>query len=236
MKKLGFLLILFSFASPLGIAQGPGSGTIVGTIRYVGEVPPSQRVTLTDGQVILHNDVVVHAKTKGLKDVAVVLDLKERIPADPKAKPVEVDQRDSLFFPRVVTVQEGQKTRFENNDLYNHAVSATSILPENTFNVTTPAGSPFEHKFKWQKNPIPIGCFLHPWMRAWVIVAQHPYHAVTDAKGEFRISNVPAGKHRLQFIHPDTNFRTTTEVDVASGKTAELKLEWKVMKSERSAK
>ena len=61
---------------------------------------------------------------RGLRDVAVMLDWKEKIPADANAKPVAIDQRDMQFWPRVVTVQEGRKVRFENNDLYNHAVSA----------------------------------------------------------------------------------------------------------------
>ena len=49
-----------------------------------------------------------------------------------------------------------------------------SVLPENVFNVTTPAGQPYEHAFKWQKNAIPIGCVLHSWMRAYVIVRNIP--------------------------------------------------------------
>jgi plastocyanin len=206
------------------------TGTITGVVRYTGVVPPSQRVTLTDGQVILHNDVVVDAKSKGLRNVAVVLDWKEKVAADAKAKPVVVDQRDMLFVPRVVTVQEGRKVRFENNDLYNHAVSAQSVHAENVFNVTTPAGQPYEHQFKWQKNPIPIGCVLHSWMRAYVITAQHPYHAVSDAQGKFRIENVPAGKHTLMLVHPDTNYRATVDVDVGAGKTAEVAVEWKTLK------
>jgi plastocyanin len=214
----------------LTAAQSSATGTITGTIRYTGVVPPSERVTLTDGQVVLHNDVVVDARTKGLRDVAVVLDWKEKVPADAKAKPVIVDQRDMRFVPRVVTVQEGRKVRFENTDLYNHAVSAQSIFRENTFNVTTPAGQPYEHPFKWQKNPIPIGCVLHPWMRAHVIVAQHPYHAVTDAQGKFRIEGVPAGMHKLMLIHPDTNYRAAIEIDVQTGKTAETAVEWKSLK------
>ena len=228
MKQLCHLAVCLIGAGSL-FAQSP-TGTITGTIRYTGIVPPGERVTLTDGQVILHYDVVVHPKSKGLRDVAVVLDWKEKVPADAKAKPVLIDQRDLLFVPRVVTVQEGQKVRFENNDLYNHGVSATSIHPENTFNVTTPANQPFEFKFKWQKNPIPIGCALHAWMRAHVIVAQHPYHAVTDAQGKFRIDYVPPGKHTLLLTHPDTNFRTTVDVDVRQGITADLVLEWKSLK------
>lgn len=213
-----------------GPARAQSTGTITGAIRYTGAIPPSVRVTLTDGQVILHNDVVVDAKTKGLRDVAVMLDWKEKIAADAKAKPVVIDQRDSLFVPRVVTVQEGQKVRFENNDLYNHAVNAQSIHAENVFNVTTPAGQPYEHKFKWQKNPIPIGCVLHSWMRAYVVVAQHPYHAVTDAQGKFRIDNVPPGTHKLSMIHPDTNYRAAQAVEVQAGKTAEVLVEWKALK------
>src|SRR4029077_7915054 len=119
------LLVAFVVVGTVS-AQERISGTIAGTIRYVGVVPPRERVTLTDGQVIPHNDVVVQAKTKGLRDVAVVLEWKDKVPADPKARPVLIDQRDMLFLPRVVTVQEGVKVRFENNDAYNHGVHAQS--------------------------------------------------------------------------------------------------------------
>ena len=219
---LGFLPLFTDTLLPQ-----PATGTITGVVRYTGVVPPNQRINLTDGQLMLHNDIVVHAKSKGLRDVAVVLDWKDKVPADAKAMPVLIDQRDMIFVPRVVTAQEGQKLRFENNDLYNHGVNAISIHPENVFNVTTPSGQPFEHKFKWQKTPIQIGCILHSWMRAWVILAQHPYHAVTDASGSFKIANVPVGKHTLAFVHPDTNHRETVTIEVRAGNTANVMLEWK---------
>jgi plastocyanin len=225
------LLLLSTVAASGAFAQGPATGAIAGTIRYVGVVPPSQRVALTDGQILLHNDIVVHPKTKGLRDLAIVLQWKEKAPLDAKAKPVVVDQRGMLFVPRVVTVQEGQKVRFENNDLYNHGVSAQSIHEQNAFNMTTPAGQPYEHKFKAQKNPIPIGCALHPWMRAYVIVAPHPYHAVTNAEGNFRLDHVPAGEHTLLLVHPDTNYRETISVEVQAGQTAKVLLEWKKLKN-----
>ena len=226
MYRIPLVLVCVPFLAGVLAAQS-ATGTIAGVVRYAGVVPPSQRITLTDGQILLHNDIVVHAKSKGLRDVAVVLEWKEKVPADAKAIPVLIDQRDMIFVPRVVTVQEGRKVRFENNDLYNHAVNALSIHPENVFNVTTPSGQPFEHKFKWQKNPIQIGCVLHNWMRAWVILAQHPYHAVTDAAGSFKIANVPVGKHTLSFVHPDTNHREKVVIEVQAGRTAEVMLEWK---------
>lgn len=224
------LLCLMALIGPPYSEDGPVTGTITGTIRYVGDVPPSKRVTLADGQVILHNDVVVHPKTKGLRHVAVVLDWNAKVPAEAKAKPVLIDQRDQLFVPRVVTVQEGVKVRFENSDSFNHGVSAESIHPENTFNITTPAGQSYEHLFKAQKNPISIGCALHSWMRAYVIVVPHPYHAVTDADGKFKIERVPAGKHVLLLTHPDTGHRATAAVEVTAGQTADFVVEWKELK------
>jgi hypothetical protein len=35
-------------------------------------------------------------------------------------------------------------------------------------------------------------------MKSWVVVAEHPFYAVTDAAGGFRIANVPPGKYKLR--------------------------------------
>jgi hypothetical protein len=35
-------------------------------------------------------------------------------------------------------------------------------------------------------------------MRGWVVVAEHPFYAVTDEQGEFSLENVPRGKYMLQ--------------------------------------
>jgi plastocyanin len=235
MQAVRALLLLLLTVAPAA-AQSPATGTITGTVRYLGVVPPSQRIALTDGQILLHNDVVVDPKSKGLRDVIAVLEWKAAIPADAKAAPVLIDQKDMIFVPRVATVQEGRKVRFENSDLYNHGVSAASIHAENTFNVTTPAGQPYEHKFKAQKNPIPIGCALHSWMRAHVLVVPHPYHSVTDAAGKFTIERVPAGKHALTLIHPDTNRRETVSLEVIGGKAAEVTVEWTKLKTSATSK
>ena len=36
-------------------------------------------------------------------------------------------------------------------------------------------------------------------MKAWVMVADHPYFAVTDANGNFEINNVPDGTYEVMF-------------------------------------
>ena len=48
---------------------------------------------------------------------------------------------------------------------------------------------------------VKIICEVHPWMSAYVVVTDHPYHAVTDAYGEYLISEIPAGVYRLKVWH-----------------------------------
>ena len=62
------------------------------------------------------------------------------------------------------------KRRFENNDLCNHSVMAASTLPANQFNIVAAPNQPYEHLFEPQKHPVQVGCALHPWMRALVVV------------------------------------------------------------------
>lgn len=226
--KVAFALLLTSGVAVNGAApKPPATGSVTGLVRFVGVVPPAKKILATDGTVILHHDLVVEPKDKGLRYVAVMLESGPPQAKVKDAKPVLVDQRDMLFNPRVVAVRHGQKVRFENNDLGNHSVMATSLLPANQLNVVAAPGQPVEHVFEPQKQPVMIGCALHPWMRAWVYVAPHPWFAVTDAKGAFRIDGVPPGKHTLLLRHADTNRVERRMVEVKSGMTATVRVTWK---------
>src|SRR5262245_10706596 len=206
--------------------DGGDTRAISGTVRYTGELPPAKKILTTDGATILHHDLVVDAKTKGLCFVLATLDATAQ-PKLKKAKPVLVDQRDMVFLPRVVAVQHGQAVRFDNSDLCNHSVMASSTVAANQFNLVAVPSQSIEHVFEPQKRPVVIGCSLHDWMRAWVYVVQHPWFAVTDKAGAFRIENVPAGKHTVVLRHADTNREEKRTLEVRAGKVTNLDVEWK---------
>jgi plastocyanin len=203
------------------------TASVAGVVRFTGEVPPAQKIIASDGRTILHNDLVVDPKSRGLRDVVAVLENGPVQPKLAKSKPVLVDQRDMVFVPRVVAVQHGQAVVFDNSDNCNHSVMASSVLKANNFNLFVLQGKPYEHVFEPQKHPIPIGCALHPWMRAWVYVAPHPWFAISDAQGQFQIKDVPPGKYTLWVRHPDTGLQERREVEVQPGRMTDIAIEWK---------
>jgi plastocyanin len=208
-------------------AGPPATGDIAGAVRFTGKVPPPEVITTTDGTTLEHHDLVVDGKTKGLRYVFAVL---EDAVAQAKlagAKPALVDQRDLLFHPRVLGVQHGRPVRFDNSDRFNHNVMASSTVEANQFNLTAPPGEAIERTLAPQKAPVLIGCSIHPWMRAWVYVVPHPWFAVSDAQGRFRIDGVPPGEYTLWLRHADTGLQERRKVKVEAGKLAEADVEWK---------
>jgi hypothetical protein len=49
--------------------------------------------------------------------------------------------------------------------------------------------------------PSPVSCSIHPWMRGWLLIKDHPYMGVSDADGKVVIKNLPVGKWTFQFWH-----------------------------------
>jgi plastocyanin len=231
-RRLGAVLpaCTLAAAAALAVALPPSNdatGTISGVVRFTGTVPPPKKVTTTEGGTLLHSDLMVDPKTRGLRDVAAVL---EDAPAQPKADKAEaavIDQRDMVFIPRVVVVRHGQAVRFDNSDRFNHSVMTTSTVRANQMNVFVQPGKPLEHVFQVQKHPVQVGCSLHAWMRAWVFVQPHPWAAVSDEQGRFVIEEVPPGRYTLWLRHPDTGLQERKAVEVKPGETARVEFEWK---------
>ena len=69
-----------------------------------------------------------------------------------------------------------------------------------------------------------LGCDIHPWMRAWIFVFDHPWFAVTDKTGRFRIPDVPPGEFRLHVVQPDIAHREQQRVSVVATETVKLKI------------
>jgi plastocyanin len=142
------------------------------------------------------------------------------------AKPVEMDQKDMIFLPRVLAVQYGRPVLFTNSDLCNHGVQTATTLAANQFNIVTPPSQEFKFIFQPQPKPVVIGCPLHTWMRGWVYVAEHPWCDVTNVQGRFTLRDVPPGTNSLWLHHADTGTQEKRSITVQAGQTVTVKVEW----------
>jgi plastocyanin len=206
------------------------AAAIRGTVLYVGPPPERKQIPINIDQYVCgksrENEELVIGPNRGIRWAVVSL---QNPPAgarpDPSAaKPVSVDQQQCVYVPRVVVVPVGGTVDFLNSDRLLHNLHSTSS--ENpTFSRTQPKGRTIPVVFK-KPEIVRIDCDLHTWMRAWVVVAEHPFFAVTGPQGEFVLDSVPPGKYTLK-VWQETLGTVTREVTVGeqdtTGVTVELR-------------
>jgi hypothetical protein len=114
-----------------------------------------------------------------------------------------------MFVPHVLGLREGQDLVAKNSAPVAHNIHWTGHPFKNPGgNVIVPAEKQHIIKdLKEQKLPVNIACDIHPWMKGYVGVFNHPYFAVTDADGKFEIKLAPAGKCRLMVWQEAIGYR-----------------------------
>jgi len=119
-----------------------------------------------------------------------------------------MDQRGLKFIPRVLAVLAGTTVDFPNNDRTFH----NAFSPSETKRFDLGLYAPQKTRSVRFENPgvVRILCNVHPNMEAFIVVKDHPYFAVPDGRGNYRINNVPLGKHQLEVWHPEYGTKTVS--------------------------
>ncbi len=66
-----------------------------------------------------------------------------------------------------------------------------------------------------------VTCDVHSWMSSWIVAAPHPYYVVTDAAGNFELTDVPAGTYTVGIWHETLGDQEQT-VTVSAGAGASV--------------
>ncbi len=195
--------------TPAGEAAGgeaTGWGTLTATFKYVGTAPKPASINANKdpgvcGKHPLYDESLEVGPDGSVANV--VIWLRTKVTPNPDLissapKDVVLDNKDCRFEPHVAVMTTKQKLEIKNSDPVGHN-SNGSMLSNPPFNPIIPAAQAVEIDLpKEESLPAKVGCNIHPWMGAWVVVRNDPYAAASDKEGVLSMKDLPAGKE-LEF-------------------------------------
>lgn len=215
-------------------------GSLKGKFIAKGEAPAPVKITpdkdIAACELPMFSRQLLISKDGGLQNIVVFLKKpKDPVAVHPSYKdlPSEVllDNAKCRFEPHIVLMTTAQKLRVKNSDAVGHNANVVSFNDDNCHNPNIPAGKFVDLKMPaTESRPINVACNSHAWMKAYVLVRDEPYMAVSSKTGEFEIKNLPAGEHTFQFWHENVGYvkkASANGENLPSGRRAEVKIEIK---------
>lgn len=221
-------------------------GSIEGQFILEGDIPKfpplvEKGAAVADATVCAANGVpddslIVNPDSKGISNICIYMrKAPGKIHPDLKVsavKEVVFDQVGCRFTPHILIARTDQTILVKNGDPINHNTHTNPLAYQAQNLVIAPnerAGVPFLIK-KSQLNypPVLVNCDSHRYMTAHWIVSDHPYVAVSDVDGKFKIENLPPGEHTFRVWHERpgyincAEFKRDVTVKVEAGKTTTI--------------
>ena len=110
----------------------------------------------------------------------------------------QVAQKDLTFLPSLLPVQVGTRVEFPNFDDTYHSVFSYSPAKRFDLGRYRPDERPIPSETFDTPGLVTLRCDIHEHMRGLILVLNTPYFVVTDEKGQFRLSGLPAGHYMLK--------------------------------------
>jgi hypothetical protein len=217
-------------AAPAAAPAAGGSGSVSGKISFEGTVPAAEKVKLNADPkcAAMHKDGLerwqLHVKDGGLGDVLVYV--KGTVPGNYPV-PTEaavLDQHGCDYSPHMMTMRTGQPLKIRNSDETLHNIHPRPTQnPEFNIGQAKPMESVREGEKGFNKAEvmIPVGCDVHPWMRAYISVFDNPFYTVSKEDGTFEIKDLPPGEYEIEAFHGKLK-NQSQKVTIKDGESAKL--------------
>lgn len=232
-------------AAPAATAPADSSagewGGITGRVVLSGELPALDNLvnagvagvkdaTVCAVKSIPDETLVVDPKSKGIANVVVYLRRKPETihPSleESAAPTVLCDQIGCRFIPHVIVARTDQTVNVVSADAVAHNTRGTPIKNDGFNFLLAPVDRvgvnvPFKSA---ESLPTEIRCDIHPWMKGYWMIVDHPYATVTAADGTFSIPLLPPGEHEFRVWHEGPGYlEKSLMVTVTAGQETEVK-------------
>ena len=231
MMQRTLLGLAVSAATAVGsTAMAADTGTLKAKFVYGGAPPAAEPINVNKDEEfcgkhpLVDESLLVNPKNNGIRNVILYVytgrggsDLPESEPGD---KTHELANDQCRFEPRVVIAQAGDTLKVTNPDAVGHNANL-NFFANQPQNFTIPPGGEKSVKLEEaEPAPIPVECNIHPWMKAYVVVLDHPYAAVSGEDGVLTIEGLPAGEELTFRVAHEAATGSIDEVKI-NGKTEE---------------
>jgi hypothetical protein len=229
---LGILAAVLSFSSSAlayETIEVKNGGAIEGVVEFMGANVPQDKMlklssetkycgsSLPEGKYLIKDGKIANV-------VVSIVDIKtgKAMPV----QPVTLTNVKCIFEPHVAVGFKGGKVIQKNDDPIFHNIH-TYLNGKTMFNIGLPEKGSSVTKPLLREGLMEVTCDSHPWMKGYIQIFDHPYAAVTDAKGDFSIKDIPPGTYTVEAWHEALGKVKVGSVKVESGKTAKIKMEYK---------
>lgn len=202
--------------------------TLSGTITLTGKRPKPTRIDMAadpscyDINPDPRTEWVVGNKGK-LANVFVYVksEVLDTYTFEQPTSPAVLEHKGCRYVPHVLGMQLGQPLMIFNRDPTYHN---THPNPRNNpeWNQTQlPGAPPLTKMLELPETFIPFKDNQHPWEKAYVGVFTHPFFAVSDQYGNYRIEGLPAGRYTVVAWHERFGEKTV-DITFVSGEARDL--------------
>jgi hypothetical protein len=183
-------------------------GTIRGTVKWQGPIPrlmPSEinkDPQVCDPQGTKRRDLerLVISRDGGVANTVVFLkDITKGKAMDLLPARQSLNQKNCRYEPHILLVPLDGKLEVKSSDPLLHTVHMSGA---SDYNMPFTFQGQVMDRVMNRQGVVNLRCNAgHVWMNGEMVVAPHPYYAITDANGAFELSNVPPGDYEIVAWH-----------------------------------
>jgi hypothetical protein len=208
-----FIAILLLISS---VCLHADTGTVSGRILLDREAPPLPEIVVDKtvefcGETLM--DTLLMVQNSGIQGAVISIDWNGEPFTDLTLRdPIHLQSRGCLFHPRIQATRLGNDLVLKSGDEITHNPHGWWNNKKTIFNITLlNPNQTFKRKFRWA-GTYRIECDTHTWMKAYILVFEHPFYTVSGEEGGFKLENIPIGTYTIRVWHEVLGEQTETVV------------------------